>query len=149
MELLREHLRKSDLLVKVTRINKDLAVWNGFCVKGRIRMPPGVKLCAPQFTYHISVWSPSMVCSVNKGFAGVCVYVYLCVFFPPVYSARWAVPMDCAHTISYANSWSGTNLWTGDLVFKLSRTFLKNLFLHSQDCCEGLDWHWLWVSSYL
>lgn len=101
-------------------INKDVTAWNGFFyVKGRIGMPPGARLCPADL--HISTESPSMLCSVNKGFAGVCVCVSLWVFFPPVYSAHGAVPKDCAHRISSADCWSGTYLWTGDLVFKLSR----------------------------
>lgn len=37
----------------------------------------------------------------------------------------------------------------GQVTLFLNLAGQKNLFLHSQDCCEGLDWDWLWVSSYL
>lgn len=126
-------------------INKDVTVWNGFFyVKGRIGMPPGARLCPADL--HISTESPNMLCSVNKGFAGVC--VYLCGFF----SLLCTLPTGlCLRTVptGLVPLIVGQAPICGQVTLFLNLAGQKNLFLHSQDCCEGLDWDWLWVSSYL
>lgn len=147
VELLRDHLRKSNLLVKVTRINKDMAVWNGFFyVKGRIRMPPGARLCAPQF--YVPLWNLQAWFALWTKALLVCVCVCIFVFF----SLLCTLPTGlCLRTVP---------IWLVPLILDqapicgqvslfLNLAGQKNLFLHSQDCCEGLDWDWLWVSSYL
>lgn len=120
VELLRDHLRKSDLLVKVTELTR---MWQFGMDSSMSKAGSGCPLgrgCAPQI--YISVRSLQACFALWTKALLVCVCVYLCgFFFPPVYSAHGAVPKDCAHRISSADCWSGTYLWTGDLVFKLSR----------------------------
>lgn len=98
-----------------------------------------------RFTYQYRVSKHALLCEQRLCW---CVCVYLCGFF----SLLCTLPTGlCLRTVptGLVPLIVGQAPICGQVTLFLNLAGQKNLFLHSQDCCEGLDWDWLWVSSYL
>ena len=110
---------------------------------------PGEAVCVCSFQCD----SPGMVSFVNKGCVCVCVCVCL---FPSVYLPAKGVSEGCAHTINSTDSWSGSTLQTGVLVFEfifILFYFFVFEFSRAENSLPSLSrllgeahWDWLCVS---
>lgn len=128
-----------------------MVVWEAFFyLKGRIMMLPktirtSLKFCGQPHSdeevyvrlqsYDFSVDSLNMVCFMNKGFACVCV-CFLLYITPPLPTSRSlrAVP-KCLILL-----FLGQAPLYRQVSLSLNLAGQNNLFFHSQDCYEGLDW---------
>lgn len=104
-------MRKLNTVLKVTKVNEDMAVRNGFFytkdgsgVLPRMGCPTVVSPRAHGFLVSAGtpkrglLWEQRYVCHVC-GLWGFC---------PPVYSPPWGVPKGHAGVISSTDSWPGT-----------------------------------------